>query len=63
MAKDTAAGVTTKVKALAIFIDPRLATLAVQVRLDAFTRVKKAIDDMIAQLLKEKENETKHTEL
>jgi len=39
---------------------PRLATLAVQVRLDAFTRVKKAIDDMIAQLLKEKEDEIKH---
>merc|ERR1711870_223304 len=34
---------------------PRLATLAYKVRLDAFTRVKKAIDDMIAQLLKEKE--------
>jgi len=30
------------------------------VRLDAFTRVKKAIDDMIAQLLKEKEDEIKH---
>ena len=40
--------------------NPRLATLAVQVRLDAFTRVKKAIDDMIAQLLKEKEDEIKH---
>merc|ERR1712151_11814 len=36
---------------------PRLATLAYKVRLDAFTRVKKAIDDMIAQLLKEKEDE------
>merc|ERR1719379_2235680 len=36
------------------FQNPRMATLAVQVRLDAFTRVKKAIDDMIAQLLKEK---------
>ena len=36
---------------------PRLATLAVRVRLDAFTRVKKAIDDMVAQLLKaESEN-------
>jgi hypothetical protein len=34
--------------------NPRLATLAVRVRLDAFTRVKKAIDDMVAQLLKEK---------
>merc|ERR1719413_263026 len=33
---------------------PRLATLAYQVKLDAFTRVKKAIDDMISQLLKEK---------
>merc|ERR1719343_1638717 len=40
--------------------NPRLATLAYQVKLDAFTRVKKAIDDMIAQLLKEKEDEIKH---
>merc|ERR1711897_27196 len=40
--------------------NPRLATLAVCVRLDAFTRVKKAIDDMVAQLLKEKEDEIKH---
>merc|ERR1719265_2803902 len=39
---------------------PRLATLATQVRLDAFTRVKKAIDDMIAQLLTEKADEIKH---
>merc|ERR1712048_1182373 len=39
---------------------PRLATLASQVKLDAFTRVKKAIDDMIAQLLKEKADEIKH---
>jgi len=39
---------------------PRLATLAYKVKLDAFTRVKKAIDDMIAQLLKEKEDEIKH---
>merc|ERR1719401_1971723 len=42
------------------FGNPRLATLAYQVKLDAFTRVKKAIDDMIAQLLKEKEAEIKH---
>merc|ERR1719161_2556616 len=35
-------------------------TLAVRVRLDAFTKVKKAIDDMIAQLLREKEDEIKH---
>jgi len=40
--------------------NPRLATLAYQIRLDAFTRVKKAIDDMIAELLKEKEDEIKH---
>merc|ERR1719230_335836 len=39
---------------------PRLAALAMKVRLDAFTRVKKAIDDMIAQLLKEKADEIKH---
>merc|ERR1712151_27793 len=40
--------------------NPRLATLATQVRLDAFTRVKKAIDDMIAHLLAEKADEIKH---
>jgi len=40
--------------------NPRLATLAVRVRLDAFTRVKKAIDDMVAQLTKEKADEIKH---
>jgi hypothetical protein len=40
--------------------NPRLATLAVQARLDAFTRVKKAIDDMIAQLTEEKAAEIKH---
>jgi len=39
---------------------PRLSALAYQVRLDAFTRVKKAIDDMIAQLMKEKTDEIKH---
>merc|ERR1719343_1277126 len=39
---------------------PKLATLAYKVRLDAFTRVKKAIDDMIAALLKQKEDEIKH---
>merc|ERR1719324_1634225 len=30
-----------------------------KVRLDAFTKVKKAIDDMIAELLKQKEDEIK----
>jgi chromosome segregation ATPase len=48
------AGVAQKVQS------PRLATLAVRVRLDAFTRVKKAIDDMIAELLVEKADEIKH---
>merc|ERR1719160_549359 len=39
--------------------NPRLMTLAMNVKLDAFTKVKKAIDDMIAQLLKEKQDEIK----
>merc|ERR1719343_1531867 len=39
---------------------PRLSALATRVRLDAFERVKKAIDDMIAALLKEKDDEIKH---
>merc|ERR1719486_1704306 len=40
--------------------NPRLSTLASQVQLDAFERVKKAIDDMVVQLTKEKEDEIKH---
>jgi uncharacterized protein YbgA (DUF1722 family) len=39
---------------------PRLSAMATRVRLDAFTKVKKAIDDMVAQLLKEKADEIKH---
>jgi len=39
---------------------PHLATLAYKVKLDAFSRVKKAIDDLIAQLLKDKADEIKH---
>jgi len=39
---------------------PRLAAFAVRVRLDAFTKVKQAIDDMISGLMKEKEEEIKH---
>merc|ERR1719454_1953353 len=39
---------------------PRLAALAYQIRLDAFTKVKEAIDNMIAQLLQEKADEIKH---
>merc|ERR1719387_1358453 len=40
--------------------NPRLSALATRVRLDAFKKVIKAIDDMIAQLLKDKEDEIKH---
>merc|ERR1712160_157314 len=39
---------------------PRLSAIATRVRLDAFTKVKKAIDDMVAELLKEKADEIKH---
>lgn len=39
---------------------PQLALLAMSTQLDAFKRVKKAIDDMVAQLLKEKDEEIKH---
>merc|ERR1719353_115992 len=39
---------------------PRLAALATRVRLNAFTKVKAAIDEMIAALLKEKADEIKH---
>jgi len=41
------------------FQNPRLSQLASSVRLDAFTKVKKAIDDMIAELMKQKEDEIK----
>merc|ERR1719446_180668 len=40
--------------------NPRLAALAARVRLDSFTKVKAAIDEMIAALLKEKADEIKH---
>merc|ERR1719181_934988 len=40
--------------------NPRLAALAYRVRLDAFTKVKKAIDDMIAELQQQKADEIKH---
>jgi len=48
-------------KAVALKVDsPRLAAIAMKVKLDAFVRVKKAIDDMITQLLAEKQDEIKH---
>merc|ERR1719271_758919 len=40
--------------------NPALAAIAQKVRLDAFEKVKMAIDDMVTQLLKEKEDEIKH---
>jgi len=39
---------------------PNVAALALSVRLDAFTKVKQAIDDMVGDLAKEKEEEIKH---
>jgi len=42
------------------FQDPRVSQLEVSVRLDAFTKVKKSIQDMIDKLIKEKEDEIKH---
>jgi glutamate-1-semialdehyde aminotransferase len=40
--------------------NPRLMTLSMRVRLDAFGRVKKAIDEMITQLVKEKKGDQTH---
>jgi chromosome segregation ATPase len=40
--------------------DPRLSTLAMSVKLDAFTKVKEAIDQLVADLKKEKADEIKH---
>jgi len=40
--------------------DPRISALATQARLDAFTKVKKSIQDMVDKLIKEKEDEIKH---
>jgi len=42
------------------FQDPRISTLAISARLDAFTKVKKSIQDMIDTLAKEQEDEVKH---
>jgi len=40
--------------------DPRISALAIHARLDAFTKVKKSIQDMIDTLAKEQEDEVKH---
>eukprot|EP00397_Hematodinium_sp_SG-2012_P021560 GEMP01022283.1.p1 GENE.GEMP01022283.1~~GEMP01022283.1.p1 ORF type:complete len:661 (+),score=182.54 GEMP01022283.1:144-2126(+) len=43
-----------------ILHNPHLAVVSERVRLDAFTKVKAAIDEMVAQLNAEKEDEVKH---
>merc|ERR1719389_1349970 len=45
------------------YSNPRLAALATRVRLDAFTKVKAAIDEMIEALLKEKADELKQRDI
>jgi len=55
--RDQAAAVLTQ--AAMKFKNPKLSALATSVRLDAFTKVKAAIDDMITALTKEKEDEIK----
>jgi len=47
-------------KLLSQFGSPALAALAVRVRLDSFTRVKKAIDDMVNELTAQNADEIKH---
>merc|ERR1719345_215205 len=42
------------------FSDPRLSTLAQRAKLDAFAKVKKSIQDMVENLIKEKADEIKH---
>jgi len=46
--------------AAAKFHNPQLSNLANKVRLNAFTKVKAAIDQMVEELLKQKEDEIKH---
>jgi len=40
--------------------NPQLGALAARVQLDAFTKVKEAIDNMVTELLQEKQDEIKH---
>merc|ERR1719218_305681 len=61
MHSERRAAASTLLKRVALKVDsPRLAAIAFKVKLDAFEKVKKAIDDMVSQLLKEKEDEIKH---
>jgi len=58
--KRSAALASLLMKAAEKVKDPRLSTLAMKARLDAFTEVRKTITDMINKLIKEKEDDVKH---
>merc|ERR1719159_2255074 len=45
------------------FKNPAMVAMATAIRLNSFTRVKKAIDDMVEELLKEKKDEIKHRDM
>merc|ERR1719161_3535550 len=45
------------------FNNPAMVEMATALRLNSFTRVKKAIDDMVAELLKEKKDEIEHRDM
>merc|ERR1719453_1147457 len=45
------------------FKNPMMVEMAAALRLNSFTRVKKAIDDMVAELLKEKKDEIEHRDM
>merc|ERR1719214_384640 len=45
------------------FKNPVMVEMATALRLNSFTRVKKAIDDMVAELLKEKKDEIEHRDM
>merc|ERR1719453_1702604 len=45
------------------FKNPAMVEMAAALKLDSFTRVKKAIDDMVAQLLQEKKDEIAHRDM
>jgi DNA repair exonuclease SbcCD ATPase subunit len=57
--KDTRRVKASSVISKAATKNPKFSALVVAVRLDPFPKVKKAIDDMVAQLLKEKDEEIK----
>merc|ERR1711937_952115 len=42
------------------FSDPRMSTLAERSRMDTFAKVKESIQEMVTNLVKEKEDEIKH---